>query len=279
MELRPRYDGPPILDLGAEGPDPVAAMVRQRARLGTILAGLSDEEWGHASRCDGWTVRDVASHLITVNQFWTVSIGSARAGSPTRYLEAFDPVATPAQLVEAQRHRPVAEVLATYEESCGALAAAVDGLAGEQWELRGEAPPGHIGMRGVLSHALWDSWIHERDILLPLGRPQVEEADEIQLSLRYAAVLGLALRVLGGHEGDEVIVVDAVDPTVQLTVTVGSTVELRDGLPAHEPAVRLTGAAVDLLEALSVRAPFAPELPDEHRSLLGGLAAAFDRPA
>jgi uncharacterized protein (TIGR03083 family) len=276
MELRPRYDGPPILDLGPGAANPGAPMVRQRARLGALLTELTDDEWAHPSRCDGWSTRDVVSHLITVNQFWAVSIGAARGGAPTRFLTDFDPVATPAQLVDAQRHRPVAEVLEKYDASCAELAAAVDGLQDDQWDLLGEAPPGHIALRGVVGHALWDSWVHERDILLPLGRRQVEEPDEIRDSLRYAAVLGLALLVLGGHEGREVVALDVTEPDVQLTVAVGPTVSVRDGLPEADPTVRLRGTAVDVLEALSVRQPFT-DLPDEHRGLLGGLAAVFDQ--
>jgi uncharacterized protein (TIGR03083 family) len=278
MELRPRYDGPPILDLGPTIPDPAVPMVRQRARLGTVLAGLTEDEWAHPTRCEGWSTRDVASHLITVNQFWTVSINAARAGAPTRFLTDFDPVATPAQLVEAQRHQPVAEVLAMYDATCAELAATVDGLADDQWDLPGEAPPGHIALRGVVAHALWDSWIHERDILLPLGRSPLEDADEIRASLRYAAVLGLALLVLGGHDGREVLVVEVVDPALQLTVAVGPTVVARDGLPEGEPTVRLTGSAVDVLEALSVRQPFPAGVRAAHGGLLGGLATVFGQP-
>lgn len=42
-------------------------------------------------------------------------------------------------------------------------------LEAVDWEALAEAPPGHITVSAVTHHALWDSWIHERDVLLPLG--------------------------------------------------------------------------------------------------------------
>jgi uncharacterized protein (TIGR03083 family) len=266
-----------VLDLGSVGPDPAAPMLRQRARLGATLAGLGEEEWAHPSRCDGWSTRDVVAHLITTNGFWSASIRAARAGSPTRYLATFDPVATPAQLVDATREQPAAEVLAQYEATCADLAEAVDGLTGDGWDLPGEAPPGHVALRAVVTHALWDGWIHERDIVLPLGRRAVEEGDEVAAVLRYAAALGPGFLAMVGDERPGTLVVDATDPEVQLTVLLGSTVVVRDGLPEGEAPVRLTGSAVGLTEALSHRAPLTAEVAAEHRWMLDGLATVFDQ--
>ena len=67
------------------------------------LADLTDAEWAAPSRCDGWSVQDVVAHLAGVNGFWALSITKGREGEPTRYLTRFDPVDTPAQMVEAAR--------------------------------------------------------------------------------------------------------------------------------------------------------------------------------
>lgn len=40
----------------------------QRRELARLLAGLSDDEWATPSTCPGWTVRDVAAHVISVPQ-------------------------------------------------------------------------------------------------------------------------------------------------------------------------------------------------------------------
>lgn len=35
----------------------------ERRRLVTVLEGLSPEQWGHASLCEGWRVREVVAHI------------------------------------------------------------------------------------------------------------------------------------------------------------------------------------------------------------------------
>ena len=42
----------------------------QRRALVDLLEGLSEEEWGRPSLCDGWTVRQVAAHLALQNTTW-----------------------------------------------------------------------------------------------------------------------------------------------------------------------------------------------------------------
>ena len=157
-----------------------------------------------------------------------------------------------------------------------ALAAALDGLDAEGWGRPGEAPPGHIPLRAVALHALWDAWVHERDIALPLGLATVEEPDEVAASLGYAAALGPAFAAaLGGGRG--ALTVEATDPDVRVVVEVGEgTVAVRDG-DAPAGALRLTGPAVVLVEGLSLRAPLPCPVPADRSWLLDGLAAVFDQ--
>ena len=47
----------------------------------------------------------------------------------------------------------------------------------------------------------------------------------------------------------------------------------------HDPRVPcLTGSAADLIDCLSIRSPLPAGAPQEWRTLLGGLATAFDAP-
>jgi hypothetical protein len=68
----------------------------------------------------------------------------------------------------------------------------VESMAPTNWELAGESPVGHVPARLVLAHALWDSWLHERDILLPLGLDVPVEADELAVSTWYLLAFGAA---------------------------------------------------------------------------------------
>ena len=275
MLLTPRYDGPPVLRFTGPMSDLSVPLLRQRRRLGDVLSGLNDTQWSTPSRCEGWSVRDVIAHLVGADQFWVLSASAALAGAPTRYLSAFDPVATPAQMVDGMRDLAPAEVLASYREGIEALGAVLTGLDETQWSLPAEAPPGHVPLHGVASHALWDAWIHERDIVLPLGEVPVEERDEVLACLPYVAALGPALLATTGSKRSGTLALVATDPDAHIVVELGETVVVSDS-PAPDGAVRLEGRTVDLIEALSFRAPFPHDIAENDRWLLGGLATAFD---
>ncbi|GAA1529065.1 maleylpyruvate isomerase family mycothiol-dependent enzyme [Nocardioides humi] len=40
----------------------------ERAAIAELLAGLTDEEWQHPTLCPGWTVHDIAAHVISTPQ-------------------------------------------------------------------------------------------------------------------------------------------------------------------------------------------------------------------
>ena len=40
----------------------------ERASLAANLAGLDDDQWAHDTLCPGWTVKDVAAHVISTPQ-------------------------------------------------------------------------------------------------------------------------------------------------------------------------------------------------------------------
>jgi uncharacterized protein (TIGR03083 family) len=275
VQISPRYDGPAVLRIDVPVGDPSVPLVRQRRRLADILATLDDAQWTAPTRCEGWSVQDVVTHLVTVNQFWALSIAAGLAGEPTRYLAGFDPVATPAQMVDDMRGQTPAEVLARYVDTAEQLAGAVDRLDDDAWATPAEAPPGHIAVRAVALHALWDAWVHERDIALPLGLTPSVEADEVAGSLLYAAALGPAFLALTGPTRDGFLGVVATDPNVSFTVQTGTSVVVAPGPPAGD-APRLEGDAVALVDGLSFRGPLEHGLADDDLWLVAGLAEVFD---
>ena len=279
MKLTPRYGEPCLLEVEPSlVPDPATPTVRQRARLQERLAHLDEDQWSAPTRCDGWSVQDVVSHLVSTNQFWAFSISQGLAGEPTRFLVDFDPVASPAELVQASRSQSAAETFEAFRASNDALAALLGSIDGAQWDRPGEAPPGHLALRLVALHALWDGWIHERDVLLPLGLPADEESDEVAATLTYAVALGPAFLASSGSTREGVLEVRADDPGTRLVLELGATVRVHDGAsPAGTPCLR--GDAVELIEGLSFRAPLTADLADGDRWLLGSLGEVFDVPS
>ena len=170
MILTPRYEGEAVLRFTGAIGDPSVPLLRQRRRFGDFLSNLDDAQWLAASRCERWSVRDVVAHLVGTDQFWVLSVTAALAGAPTRFLDGFDPAVTPAALVDGMQDMAAAEVLASYLEGIETLAATITGLDEDQWSRPAEAPPGHVPLHVMARHALWDAWIHERDVVLPLGR-------------------------------------------------------------------------------------------------------------
>lgn len=274
MQLAPRYGDDPIVTLDGDPAAVLGPTVRQRRRLAATLSAFSPEDWAHPSRCEGWSAADVIVHLDSTNAFWTFSITSGLQGKPTRFLATFDPVASPAELVANAPAVEPAELLARFVASTEALAATLESVAEDDWTRLAESPPGHVSISALAHHALWDSWVHERDILLPLGMTVAEEPDEVAACLRYAAALSPALAVSRGDRRTGVLAVATTEPSVEFTVSVDDRAEVRTG--AAPADLRLVGDAVQLLEALSLRRPLDQLIPTEVSWMLEGLAVTFD---
>jgi uncharacterized protein (TIGR03083 family) len=274
VKLSPRYEAPAIITMDGSADDQLAPVVRQRQRLAKTLAGLGAAEWNAPSRCKGWTVQDVVAHMITVNGFWQMSTMAGLAGAPTRVLENFDPAATPPLIIAPMRALAPAEVLDQFVSSNDAYIDVITELDNDGWSTLAESPAGHVPIRLLAQHALWDCWVHERDIALPLGFTPPEEDDEVISCLRYAAALSPAFAISTGDAIEGVFAVETTDPDSRFTVEVGDAAAVRDGSgPSDAP--RLRGDAVALVEALSIRAPLPDSTPTEWRQLLGGLETAF----
>jgi len=285
MEIVPRYDGPPIVTVAEDGAgsndDLGAACVRQRRRLLATFAALGDDDWSAPSRCEGWSVQDIAAHLDGVNRFWQFSIDQGLAGTPSRALTGFDPKATPAAMVEAARSATPAETLAGLVESSEALCEQIAALDGDQWSAIAEAPAGHLPIRLLVHHGLWDCWVHERDVALPLGLVPTVEPDEVMLSLRFVAALGPAFALQSGTATPAALVLETTDPGGRVVVEVTDHIAVHDG-PVASPEVDATlvlrGAAVDFVEVLSMRVPLADthDVPADQRWLVDTLGRVFE---
>jgi len=274
MRISPRYDGPALIDVDGTPDDQLLPVTRQRRRFEAMLRDLDDDAWRASSRCDAWSVQDVAAHLVGVNAFWQMSIAAGIDGAPTRVLVGFDPAATPEQLIAPMRALPPADVFEQLVASHDGLLGALAELDAAQWQAPAESPPGHVPIRVLASHALWDCWIHERDVALPLGLATPVEADEVASSLRYAAALGPGFLLMAGRDVGGAYGVEARDPDLQFWVEIDDSVRVHDGTPPPG-APCLRGDTVALTEALSVRGPLPDDTPDEWRALLGGLTTAF----
>jgi uncharacterized protein (TIGR03083 family) len=274
VQLDPHYGADPIIVLDGDPLAIVAPTIRQRQRLAATVAEFTDEQWSHPTRCEGWSARDVIVHLDSTNFFWTLSIAAGLRGEPTRYLSTFDPVASPATSVAQFGDLSFAEVRDRFLESTDTLVRQLEALDTDACTMLAEAPPGHVAISSVLHHALWDAWVHERDILLPVGREPEREVDEVRACLRWVAALGPALALSRGDARTGRLVIEASDPDVAALVEIDDRVVVTEG--SGHADVALQGDAVELVDALSIRRPLDQAVPADGVWMLQGLAATFE---
>jgi uncharacterized protein (TIGR03083 family) len=127
-----------------EHSDVWTAIDDQRRALVRLLEGLSEEEWGRPSLCDGWTVRQVAAHLALQNTTWSMM---------------------PRAMLDSARH--------------GGMNGAIHAMACRHAELPVQVIVGEIRDRiGVwrplptvtFRETVIDYLVHGQDIAVPLGR-------------------------------------------------------------------------------------------------------------
>ena len=221
----------------------VTAYARHRRRFASSVTSLDEAALRTPSRCSEWTVADVLRHGCDVDR-WLHTIW---AGATP--FSAFDPRVTPHESVVEGRAVPDLEVRDRYVASAEAIAAEVDGSGPGQWEQPSLSFVGAVPWWLGLLHGLFDSWVHERDLLLPLGRDVTVLSDEVDAVLAYSlAVVAYAGRRLGSDEP-----VDAVVCGFRVTADEGrGTVTRSPGSP-HGGVPVLTGDPPVVVDALCGR--------------------------
>jgi uncharacterized protein (TIGR03083 family) len=140
-----------------------------------LLTDLADGEWAVASLCPGWTVRDVATHLTGIE---TVLVGwrPERDDEPPPFhrLAAF---MTDAEAMSNDALRYAARA------ALDARRAEVRALSTEEWEHRLMSPAGPRTMGGFMEVRIFDLWIHQRDMTVPLGRGTDDGGPAAEISL------------------------------------------------------------------------------------------------
>jgi uncharacterized protein (TIGR03083 family) len=275
--LRQYYEGVTIVDeLGDVG----TPWLQHRRRLSKSLAALTDDQWTTTTRCTEWDARGVVGHLVTVDQYWVFALGNARAGQPpTRVLEHFNPSTSTNDMVGPLMELSNAELLERFDAGTEVFVAAIEAFTPGDWASIGESPLGHIPARYLFGHAFWDSWLHERDVFVPLGLGPPAEADEVRTTTSFALLFA---GLQGGLLGDAAPVGPGPDEAIDLVLRF-------DEFPAEPLHLRIdtgvsvtvarddttaldAGSAVELVEVFTGR-----QLPDALDRLPAALAAQLAR--
>jgi uncharacterized protein (TIGR03083 family) len=162
----------------------LAAYARHRRRFAAEMQSLDDTQLAAQSRCSKWSVADVLRHGCDVDSWMQAIWGGGRPP-----FKDFDPLVTPHEFVEAGRAISDREVRDRYAESAEAMAAEVRNSGPERWGSKSISPVGFVPWWLSALHVFYDSWVHERDVLLPLGVDVPVEADESLPVLSYSLAL------------------------------------------------------------------------------------------
>lgn len=258
--VRQYYDGV-VLDVEDVG-DPREPWVRHRRRLLEQLGTLDDEQWHATTRCTEWDARGAVSHLVTVDQFWVLTLGNARdRQAPTTFLREFDPSTATEALVGPLLELSPAELLERFSASTDALVDLVGAFDADDWASLGESPFGHIPARYLVGHAFWDSWLHERDVFVPLGlAPPVERDELLHVAWFSLLVTGFQGGLLDDAEAVGPGPAAAIDVALRFDELPDDPFHLRvdDGVHLHRPngvTPVTAGSAVALVETVTGRRP------------------------
>jgi uncharacterized protein (TIGR03083 family) len=169
--------------------DPAAALAayaQHRRRFAAEVASLDERALATQSRCSLWSVADVLRHCADVDE-WMQALWSG--GRPP--FTSFDPILTPHEFVVAGRAMSDVEARDRYVASAEVMAADVGSSGPERWGLTSVSPVGFVPWWLSALHVFFDSWIHERDVLQPLGvSSPVEEAEALPVLAYSFAIVG-----------------------------------------------------------------------------------------
>ena len=151
-----------------------SGLITELEKFEGLIRDLDGEQLATATRCEGWSVADVASHVI----------GTMADVTSGRLDDLTDPNHTTRQVTERQG-RTASELA---DELAGTRKVAVDMLAmfdDASWGA--PSPGGYDGSLGDGVEALWyDTYVHGQDIRTALGLP-LERGDGLRAAVSHVA--------------------------------------------------------------------------------------------
>jgi uncharacterized protein (TIGR03083 family) len=139
----------------------VPGLVAELQTFGELIGSLDAAAWETSTRCEGWTVADVAAHVIG-------SIADVVSGQ----LDGLGSPEVTAREVAERKGRSPAELVQELD-AVTKLASDIAGAFDDaSWET--PAPGGYDGTLGQGVEALWyDTYLHADDIRAALGQPSL----------------------------------------------------------------------------------------------------------
>jgi uncharacterized protein (TIGR03083 family) len=211
--VRARTPGRPV---GVVAASPVDAYRDTADDLRRLVTGLGPADWEApiAAYAElGWTVADLAGHLLAVERYFAARLGAGDFTPPEG--TDTDHIAMSLPTIEAARHRPPQ---ATAAEWCDAAQAALHALDAEgdavDLDRRVRFHGFDFRLRSLLVSRSFELWIHGDDIRAATGRP-LTVPDASRLTLMTELAVRALSRVLAARS----VASGSDQPLVRLVLT------------------------------------------------------------
>jgi uncharacterized protein (TIGR03083 family) len=161
--------------------DTLANLDATWSALDAVAASLSPEQWAAQSLCPAWNMQGVLAHATSIEE---VLVGWEPGGE-----------APFAAIGPAQRELAALapdELLARFRAVVAQRRAELAALPDDEFATMGPTPIGPAPYARFMEIRVFDNWVHERDIRVPLGIPGDDSGptaekslDEVHNSLGY----------------------------------------------------------------------------------------------
>jgi uncharacterized protein (TIGR03083 family) len=244
----------------------------QRRRFVAVLQGFSPDDWAAPTRCADWSAHDVVRHLCDCNTL------AASAGPDDRTLDltaGFDPRSTPRRGVTASAGESPGATLTRFVATSEQVLTIAHARLAQDRRFEVRLPYGPMDWTVLVLHGFWDSWLHERDVLLARGTAHPTDDDATVYATAYGLFIAAAVAAMFGDQVQEKLTLGGdgggvfdLDSrgAVTLTVTRMAT--------AGPPAAEVTDALAGRTQISAVLG----DLPASSRAALSHLADYFNTP-
>lgn len=180
--------------------------------FGRVIDSLSPQQWQVQSLCPAWTAQGVVQHVTMIE----AGLLGWRPGGE-------NPFAAMAALATEISALAPTELVGRYHSTVQARLAELHGMTDDEFDAPSFTPVGQATYGRFMAIRVFDTWVHERDIRVPLGLdgddggPAAETSlDEVQGSIGYIAGkkigvpdgMGIAFHVTGPVQRDILVKVD-----------------------------------------------------------------------
>jgi uncharacterized protein (TIGR03083 family) len=213
----------------------------QRRQFVEVLRQFGPDDWAAPTRCRDWSAHDVVRHMCD---------GTAYIPSTSDHTfdltAGFDPRVTPREWLSASADEEPAETLARLAAQTEEKIALAQGWMRAGRRFDAWLPFGLADWRMMTLHLFWDSWIHERDVLLARAAEHPTSDEATGYATAYGLFIAAAVAAMCGEHvrhqlelsgaGGGIYDLNSEDG-VALSVTRGSS----SGPPAAQVADALAG--------------------------------------